>query len=198
MADRIYAPWVPSFEPSLAWLADVPDALEPVRHKVAFGESAENDLREVEIVSELSPDHGIKLADSVPNTWSMLVVSDPLRAVLEKTSVKIEFYSIRIRDLKGRLVKKPYFLANPIGTVDCMDRAQSDYDESKIARWQVRRFRRLVLDVGKIPNDRTIFRLESQRQLILVRKDLAYEIYRVHDFRGMIFQSLESFGEEFR
>jgi hypothetical protein len=198
MAERVYLPWVPSLEPNLAWLGELPEVLSPVLHKVMFGDSAAKQLADAEIVFELSPDHGVKLADSIPNTWSLLAVSEPLREALAKTEERIEFYPMRIRDLKGRITKKPYFLANPIGTVDCMDRKKSEFDEDTVARGQVQRFRRLVLDESKIPADRQIFRLASQKELVLVRKDLAYELYRVHEFRGMIFQTLESFGEAFR
>ena len=163
-----------------------------------FGESAARDVKDIDIVFDLSTDSGVKLADSIPNTSHVLVVSEPLRAVLAKTGDQIEFYPAHILNQKKRIVREPYFVVNPLDFVDCMDRKQSDYDEDTVERGQVQRFRRLVLDVAKIPPDRQIFRLASQKELVLVRKDLAYDIYRVHEFRGMIFQTLESFGEEFR
>lgn len=199
MAERVFLPWVHAEEPVYAWLdTGWPAVVEPVSPKVVFGESAAADLADAEIVFDLSPDHGKKLADSVPNTLSILVVSDRLRSLLAATGEEIDFHPVRIRNLKGRMVKDPYFLANPLGAVDCMDREQSDFEESALEPGQVNYFRRLVLDPERIPADRKLFRLASQKDLVLVRKDLAYEIFRVQKCEGMIFQAIETFGEEFR
>jgi hypothetical protein len=199
MIERVYLPWVHSFEPSFAWLDNgFPDSIGSIQHKLVFGEPAGGDLKDLDVVFDLSVDHGVKLIDSIPNTLNILVVSGRLRSLLESTGGAIEFYPVRIRNLKGRMVKDSYYIANPIGWVDCMDRARSDFDESPVVRGQVRRFRRLVLNDQKIPDDRQLFRLATQKELVLVRKDLAYEIYRVHECRGMLFQKLETFGEEWR
>lgn len=199
MGERIYLPWVHSFEPALAWIGDpMPDEIDPVCDKLMFGKPAAKKLADVDIELGLSADHGVALADSLPNTWNMYVVSGRLRDALAGTGEPIEFVPVRIRNHKGRLVKQPYFLMNPIGAIDCMDRKQSDFDEDPVDRSQALTLRRLVLDPSKIPEDRSVFRLASKLPLVLVRKDLAYEIYRVQECRGMIFQTLESYGEEFR
>ncbi len=199
MDERTFAPWVHTGQPAFAVLADgFPPAIEPVNHKLVFGESATADLEGTEIVFDLSPDGGVKLADSVPNTSNLLVVSERLRALLAASGERIEFHPAKIRNLKGRLVKDPYFIANPIGWVDCMDRAKSDFEESNLMRGQVSYFRRLVLDLERIPKDRKLFRLATMKELVLARNDLAHEIRKVHECEGLLFQRLDTFGQEFR
>jgi hypothetical protein len=151
------------------------------------------------LVFDLSKQDGIKLTDSVPNTSALLVVSEKLRRVLEReaTGAVIEYLPIRLRNQKGKVVAKPYFLANVIGSVRCVDVKKSDFEMNRISKDQVSHFRRLVLDERKIPTSAGIFRLAEKTALVLVRQDLASAIIK-SGCTGMLFQELEEYGSEFR
>ena len=101
-------------------------------------------------------------------------------------------------NIENKILKNHYYLAQLVGSLSCIDREKSDFDISHMKEGQILTFRRLVLDHSKIPKDKHIFRLGEMRQLIIVSKDLAYKIYRVHNCRGMIFQIMEEYGAEFR
>lgn len=125
--ERAYAPWVDSRKPEFAWLHDRdPPELKGFSFKLSYGVPVGKSFPG-DVVFDLSPSGGVFLADSVPNTSSLYVVSERLRALLEKASDRFEFHRVRIRNHKGRIEKAPYFIANLLDIVDCMDKQRSDY-----------------------------------------------------------------------
>jgi hypothetical protein len=147
-------------------------------------------------VFTLAEHHGIKLTDFIPNTMHLLIVSEKLKGVLEeKSGAEIEFLPVHIRNQRGRLVQEPYFIANLIGTVECLDREKSKFRASAIRPDQVFTFYRLVLDESKIPSGTKLFRLKEQTDLILVREDLGKDILRA-GCDGMLFQEMDEYGRE--
>ena len=193
-----YHPLVDHFDKSFAWMSDVlPDEVEEILDYIAFGESLKKHFPN-DVTFNLSKQGGVKLTDYIPNNNAMLVVSEKLKDLLAKTGEDFEFYSVNIRDKKGRLVEKPYYLAQLVGSLPCLDWKNSDYENNDLIEGQVLYFRRLVLDAEKIPKNKHIFRLGEKEELIIVSHDLGYEIYRTHNCRGMIFQVIEEYGKEFR
>lgn len=147
---------------------------------------------------DLSEDYGTKLADHVPNTLGFLMVSAKLRELLERhAGAQIEFLPITLRNQRKQLVKKPYFIANLLGSVDCVDMRRSEFSRSAIRKDQVRRFYHLVLDEKRIGPEDKLFRLSESKRTIVAREDLGKEILRA-GCQGMIFQRLEDYGSEFR
>jgi hypothetical protein len=151
------------------------------------------------LIFDLSKEKGSKLTDSIPNTSALLVVSAKLKGILEKETPKgtIEFLSVRLRTPRKKVLDAPYFIANVLGTVACMEAKKSDFTMDSIIKDQVLYFRRLVLQEKKIPKDAKIFRLAEHSRLILVRDDLGQAIVD-EDCTGMIFQELEDYGSESR
>ncbi|QQR44281.1 hypothetical protein JKA73_35795 [Myxococcus xanthus] len=78
-----------------------------------------------------------------------------------------------------------------------MNVKKPDFDMSSIAKAEVRRSRRLVLDEKKIPRDAKLFQLAEQPRLVLVREDLGQRIVD-EDCLGILFQEMEGFGSELR
>jgi hypothetical protein len=145
---------------------------------------------------QLDDHHGIKLTDSIPNTLHLLIVSEKLKRVLEeKSGAEIEFLPVRIRNQRGRMVQEPYFIANIVGTLECVDRERSKFWCSEIRPDQVFHFYRLSLDSPKIPSDAKLFRLKEQTDLVIVREDLGKDILRA-GCDGMIFQEMDEYGRE--
>ncbi|WP_147444909.1 DUF1629 domain-containing protein [Corallococcus sp. CA053C] len=152
-----------------------------------------------DLIFDLARDGGSKLADSIPNTFALLVVSEKLKGLLERQAPTnpIEFLPVRLRTPRKKVLDNPYFIANVQGTVGCMDAKKSDFVMDTILKDQVQRFRRLVLDEGKIPQDTKIFRLGERYRLILVREDLGRALID-EECTGMLFQDLDDYGSEFR
>jgi hypothetical protein len=149
-------------------------------------------------VFQLADHRGIKLTDSIPNTLLLLIVSEKLKGVLEeKSGTEIEFLPVRIRNQRGRLVPDPYFIANPLGTLECVDTERSKFRTSEIRPDQVARFYNLALDASKIPPDTRLFRLKEKSNLVIVREDLGKDILRA-GCDGMTFLNIEDYGAEFR
>ncbi|WP_157774697.1 imm11 family protein [Melittangium boletus] len=151
------------------------------------------------LIFDLSKERGSKLTDSIPNTFALLVVSARLKGLLEKETPQgtIEFLPVRLRTPRKKVLDAPYFIANVLGTVACMDVKKSDFTMGRIIKDQVQHFRRLVLQEEKIPKNAKIFRLAERSRLILIREDLGQTIVD-EDCTGMIFQELEDYGSEFR
>lgn len=196
--EKIYAPWVHLRDPSYARLqAGTPPELRSVRARLSYGMSV-GDAFPDGVVFDVNPESGAFFPDSLSNSSNLYIVSERLREVLEAASPSFEFHRVRVRNHKGRLEKSPYYVANLLDLVDCMDRKKSKFRPSEIDTTQASTIHELVLDLSRIPNEKKIFRLASRRRLFLVRKDLAYDIFRVKKFEGMLFKKIELYGEEFR
>lgn len=125
-------------------------------------------------------------------------MSEKLRQLLdEHAGVPFEFLPLLLESPRGKALPDRYFLANPLGTLDCMDAKRSDFDMDAISKDRVHRFRRLELDPRRIPGEVKLFRLAHEPTVVLVREDLAKEIRR-QGCAGMRFQALKNFGQEFR
>jgi hypothetical protein len=193
-----YVPWLADDDESFAYIVETPHVLDRDEWKLNEGEPAAGWFPE-DVTYRLSRDHGSRVGDFVANASRLLLVSGRLRQFLEQHAPgsRIEFLPTRLRSAKGKLLEEPFFVANPIGSVACMDAGKSDVQWSPISKDQVFRFRRLVLDASKIPPDLNLFRLAEQTELILVRRELAQEILD-SDFTGMMFIDLEEYGREWR
>ncbi|RKH46210.1 imm11 family protein [Corallococcus sicarius] len=195
-----YYPWVRDDEDeSFAWMDALrKDPMDGNGYLLTKGVPCKDWFPEG-LIFDLSKERGSKLTDSIPNTSALLVVSAKLKGILEKETPQgtIEFLPVRLRTPRKKTLDTPYFIANVLGTVACMDAKKSDFTMDSIIKDQVQRFRRLVLQEKKIPKDAKIFRLAEQSRLILIREDLGQTIID-EDCTGMIFQELEDYGSQFR
>lgn len=193
-----YYPWVEDDEDdSFAWITKDSDFLMHCMDSYLLYEGVSvKSWFPTDSVFQLDDDHGIRLADSIPNTLNLLIVSEKLKQVLgEKSGADIEFLPVHIRNHKGRIVKEPYFIANILGSVECVDRERSRFRNSEIRPDQVFTFYRLALDASKIPTDAKLFRLKEQTDLVIIREDLGKDILRAGG-DGMIFQEMDDYGRE--
>jgi hypothetical protein len=193
-----YFVWIKNeTDDALAWIMEAPDELGEKRYQMDEGISVKSWFPK-DVMFQLSDERGIRLSDAIPNIMRMLIVSERLKQFFEKSAdATIEYFPVKIRNRKGRLEKIPYFVANLLGSVSCLDRPRSDFWENHLRKGQVQRFKKIALDVSKIPKSAKIFRLGEKMDLVLVREDLAQAIVNA-DLTGMQFQYLDSFGKEFR
>lgn len=115
---------------------------------------------------------GMKLDDFIANKFGQLFVSERARQVLAREPVDIEWLSVTLLDKKDSVVDAPYFIANVVGRVDCVDLAQSEYERSSFEPEEFLTVRRLVLDMSRIPAAASLFRIEEQPGTFIIRSDL--------------------------
>ena len=193
-----YYPWtVDDDDESLAWIVVSPDEILEQEYLLHEGVPCAEWFPE-DAEFQLSSDYGTALADAVPNTLMLTIVSEKLRAILaDDAASEYEFLPIRLRNPKGRPIEKPYFIANLLGSCPCLDREASDFRMDAIDKSQVDRFRHLVLDESKIDEGLRIFRLAEKKTLVIAREDLGLEILRA-GCTGVFFQDMDDFGSEWR
>ncbi len=123
----------------------------------------------------MASDRGGKAVfDCIHNTLGYFIVSAELRDVLEQECpTAIEFLPINLINHKGRRDKRDFFIANVLGTVDCVDLDKSDYVEDAMTSGEFLYLDKLVVDEPRIPANRNIFRIASMPSIVLVRDDLA-------------------------
>lgn len=122
----------------------------------------------------MDEDHtGMKLADFIANHLRYLIVSDKVKAILEKEAItNIEYLPVSIYDQKKRCASSDYYIANILGSIDCLDHEKSEYDRSLIVPEKIQAFYKVALLEEKIPEDEKLFRLKDQPSIIIIRKDL--------------------------
>ncbi|WNG57646.1 hypothetical protein F0U59_24960 [Archangium gephyra] len=123
---------------------------------------------------------GMKVPDLVPNTFNYVVVSERLKAVLEREAgVPLEFHPVSIVNHKDRKEPAPFFIANVLGKEDCVDSAATDADESAMVPGTFSGIYRLALDPARIPPEARLFRLKQMPSVLVIRDDLREALDRV-------------------
>jgi len=194
-----YLPWEHDRnDDGLAYIARLPESIDNDSFRIKKEKSIAGWWPE-NVVLDLSLDHGLKLSDSIPNAVGVRIVSEKLKRILEEACGEtIDFYPVKIRNQKGRLVKKTYYLAHLRLVIGAMDWGKSDADINDIHPERAATIRRLVLDEKNIPENTKLFVLKEEPRIWLVDRELAKKIYRKYDCRGMIFIKLEDYGKMWR
>jgi len=190
-----YYPW--EHDEDLAVISRIPASINDHFWKLHEGISCQGWFPE-EVLFEVDPNRGIKLADSIPNSLNLYIVSEKLCEILAAADTSFEFLEVGILNTKGKNVGKKYYIANLVGSLMCMDADQSDFEQSNLDKKQVSWFRRLVLDESKIPEDKQVIRLGEMTELLLVSEELAIKIVREGKCSGVSLTYIEDYGEEFR
>lgn len=134
---------------------------------------------------ELNPKSGKVIPDYISNTSNLMLVAEELRQYLtEHADAEIEFIPSQVKNHGGRLLKEPFYIANVLGAVSCMDKRRSDIEWSSIDPDCPMCIRRLVLDHKKIPKNAKLFRLANAVGLFLIREDLFRDLFENGPSRG--------------
>jgi hypothetical protein len=116
---------------------------------------------------------GLMIADLISNALGYLMVSSRGRSFLEANArAKIEYLRFTLLNHKARVASTDCYIANVLGTVDCVDRQRTKGDLSAVEPTEYLSISRLMLDPRRIPPDRDLFRIASQPQTLIVRDDL--------------------------
>ena len=193
-----YYPWlVEDEDDSLAGIFDFPRIIEKKGYLLNIGVSVKEWFPD-DLVIDFDKSKGDKLSDSIPNYSTKMVISAKLKSILEeKSDAQFEYFPVRLRNKKNKLIEEPYFMANLLDTVERVNMNKSKFVMDALVKDQVDWFTHLYLDKKKIPHDKKIFRPKVKKNLILVREDLAQDILRAK-CTGMLFRYLDDYGSEYR
>jgi hypothetical protein len=127
----------------------------------------------------MHPDYpkDLLLVDNLLNSDYLQVVSAKLRDFLQKQKLAdVEYLPVSIIDHRGRVASKDYSILHTLRPVDCIDRAKSDFKESRIVPGRISRFKKLVLDEAKVPAGRQLFGLKNFGLIAMVGAALAKKL----------------------
>lgn len=110
-------------------------------------------------------------ADSLLNVESIRIVSARLGDVLAEVEPKVELLRVPIIDKKKKEIEQPYFFANVLEHVDCLDLEASGV-KRKVGN-AIARLRRVVIDEARVPAERQLFRIARYSKAHVVRRSLA-------------------------
>lgn len=150
-----------------------------------------------ERVFQINPKSGKVIPDCLPNTAGVLLVAETLKEYLQEHSgADVEFVRSKVKNHRGRLQREPFYIANILGAVDCIDKKKSDIEwfDSDNASC----IKRLVPDYKRIPKDAKLFRLAKAMGVFLVRDDFCGELVKNAPCRGSMFAPVAEYGYEWR
>lgn len=121
----------------------------------------------------LSKNHkGTQLTDFIVNYINLLIVSEKVKRLMDQGGITdVEFLPFTLYDRKDRIVNDNYFVANLLGSVDCLDLNKSVFVRSAITQDEILSFRKVLLHTEKIPKDKKLFRLKEKPTLFIIRSD---------------------------
>jgi Immunity protein family (Imm11) len=117
---------------------------------------------------------GLLVADVINNAFGYLMVSAKGRAFLEKhvQGAKVEWLRFTLLNHKARVASTECWIANVLGTVDCVDTRRTTGEMSQVDPGEYMNITRLVLDPQRIPPNANLFRIASLPTVMIVRDDL--------------------------
>ncbi|KFE70576.1 Imm43 family immunity protein [Hyalangium minutum] len=144
-----------------------------------------------------------ELFDFVFNFDDALYVSSKVRAILEQLETpELEFLPVSIKDHKGAVAAKDYFILNPVGTQDIIDMKKSDVVMDSLIEGEISRIKKLVLQPKAVDKGAHLFRATNMPDLIVIDDKVrtAFEKQGVTNyqlFKAEGWDGLELGGAEF-
>jgi hypothetical protein len=112
---------------------------------------------------------GLKLPSLLGNTAGYLILADGMKRIMEQFNLgAIELLPFSLYNHKKRLASKDYWIANPLGTFDCVDRRASKIKYLDGDPTQIVSVEELVLDPRKVAGAPDLFRVPEARSRYLV------------------------------
>ncbi len=164
-------------------------------HKLNRGVSVAADFPDTAFFP-MDPDFpkDIKLGDGIRNRSGVVLISDALKKTVEGMALNnVEFLQVQIKNHKGRIASKEYFILNPLDVCDAIDLNQSDVKWNQINPSIIATCKKLVLDPEKIPPAFKVFRLKSFPRHAVVRGDVA-DAVRAGNFTCVAFTNVKEFS----
>ena len=166
---------------SLAFVADPPKQLGArdyyMRRGERIGSLYPSDVRLH--LSKRAP--GIKLHSLLGNLLSYLILNSQAKDLfLKSCQCEIEALPFTLINHKGRVHSKDYWILNPIGTFDCVNRDASDIEYEDATKQEIVGVGwgpgSLVFDANKVRNAPGLFRVPEEPALMFISESLARAI----------------------
>lgn len=176
---------------SLAFFKDSPTGLELRDYYLIQGKRLGTHYPEDAKLHMDNRTRGIKLSSLLGNTNYFLVVCTEMKNVIEQTCTnEIEYLPISIVNHKGRVQSQNYWIINPIGTYDCVDRSASDIDYLSTDPQKVIGVTKLVFSSAKLANAPHLFRVPEQPEEYFISATLGKALLP-HAFTNVLLKSVE-------
>lgn len=153
------------------FLREVPDGTDDLSYRMATGHRMGADWP-TDARVRMSPDKpGIVLPSVIGNTNAFLIVHADLKQVIAAARVgEIEWLPLSIVDHKQRIASSAYWIVNPIGTVDCIDRAASTIEWLDDEIVDVEEY---VFDAARVADAPALFRIGGTPRTYVMSEELA-------------------------
>lgn len=136
-------------------------------------------------------DPGIKLASLLGNTLSFLVVHQAMKVALEAVcQCEIEYLPVRVLNHKKRVHSTEYWIVNPLGTVDLVDRGASEIDFDDDGK-TILGIRRLVFVRARLAGAPAMLRVPEKPEEIFIGTEVIKAL-APHGFTNVILHEVES------
>lgn len=188
---RHYHVWMYSTNEDIAIITHVPDEFGSVKWKLNKGISCKDWFPD-DLILVLNPSRGKVLTDAIHNTCGLHVVNEKLKNILESSNSRWEFFQVGINNHKGKLLKEPYYVANLLGKVWCVNRDKSICHIDPFDDTQLCDYDKLVLDEDKISPDLDFFRLGETPRVIIIEREIAKKIILDEKCTGAHFANVET------
>ncbi|CAM3550103.1 hypothetical protein G4177_32300 [Corallococcus sp. ZKHCc1 1396] len=133
---------------------------------------------------------GLRLESFIGNVKNILVVSSPLRALLEQwcKGMEIEYLPVHIYNHRDRLHTSDYSIINPLGALDCLDP-----DASEVVRLgkEILSVERIVLSPQRLKDAPPLFRILEDPSVYVVTEPLARALHE-GGFTNVVLHEMET------
>jgi len=134
---------------------------------------------------------GLKLSSLLGTVTSFLIVHDDMKNVIEQScDSEIEYLPVSIVNHKNRVASQEYWIVNPIGTSDCVDRATSDIDYLSTDPNQVVGVTRLCFSAAKLAGAPHLFRVPEQPEEYFISSTLGRALAE-REFSNVLLKAVE-------
>jgi hypothetical protein len=149
---------------SLAYVADFFHDIEVKSYCPQLGEPIKPFWPQEARLSLKKPSKGVKLRSFLGNRQNMILVTKALRDIIEALcpKEKIEYLPFVLLDQRDRELSKDYFLVNPLGGIECLDKTKSKMTYSDDEPKRVLDISKYVLDRKKVEKAPELFRIGEQ------------------------------------
>ena len=158
----------------LAFIDDPPDGLGLYTYCLTKGVPIANRYPEDAGIYLQPESPGIKLSSLLGNTQRYLIVHNDMKNIIEKyCDCKMEILPFTLYDHKRRVLSKEYWIVNPLGTFDCVDKDKSEIVYLDNTKADVVTVDRFVFEAQKLAEAPDLFRVPEYPTRYFISEDLA-------------------------
>ncbi len=120
---------------------------------------------------------GIRLSSFLGNTRDYLIVHADVKTVIEKhCPADLEVLPFTLYNHKGKEYSKDYWIINPIGSVDCVDRQASDIVYLDDTKTDIVSIQKYVFDADRLAHSPALFRVPEECSEYFMNENLVNEL----------------------